>query len=300
MPYEKYTTSERQERFEPITDREFETLIRKLKNPEGAREMWTKGLNKLLKAVSEKTNNELGTNLLNPDGTIRMNSFKKGEGGPYKNEGEFKKDKHFVEEMDKKWSRKSGQTAAEFLEEREFRHGSLWEKAVTIVFNKILKSNFIAARASRFDDYANGIDTLIIDKETGEVICAFDEVSAEKESEIDKNKCKKVEEKNESGGAKIKYGITFEEGKLIKGAIDNIPVFSLRLSGSELIETLQKMNFDSLKKMDESELKLFDKLMLSMEKQIEGFQDIKIIKDKKDNLLKSLKKMKDLKEIFKN
>lgn len=300
MPYEKYTENKKQERFEPITDKEFEKLIEKLKNPEKAKETWKSGLNKLLENVSKKTNGELETTLLDSDGTIRMNSFRKGEGGPYQNEGELKDDKRFVKEMEKKWSQELNQTIEEFLENREWKHGSLWEKAVTVIFNKILKSDFIAVRASKFDDYHNGIDTLIIDKDTGEVICAFDEVSAEEESEIDINKHKKVEEQNEKGGAEIKYGITFKEGKPIKESIKNVPVFSLRLSGEELLDVLQKINFNSLEEISESELELFDKLMLSLEKQIEEFKDIEIIKNRKENILESLKKMKNRKDALEN
>ncbi len=172
--------------YEPITERRFKEIIKsELESPEGMIELWVKELNNSLKNISKKTNDkynkainndneEYDTRLVNIDDTIMVESFQKSEGGPYMREDkEFKKDKKKVKELEKKWHK----------EEKEKNFGELWEKAKTVILNKIIGTEFIVVRASKHDDYENGVDNIIINKETGNVVCAFDEVSAEEGTE---------------------------------------------------------------------------------------------------------------------
>ena len=299
-------------KYEPITEKRFREIIgSELESPEGVIELWVKKLNNSLENISEKTNGEYkvainsddeeyGTRLVDIDGTIMIESFQKSEGGPYMREDkEFKKDKKKVKELEKKWHK----------EEKEKNFGELWEKAKTVILNKIIGTGFIVVRASKHDDYENGVDNVIIDKEAGNVVCAFDEVSAEEGTEKEAEKSEKVEEKNKKGGATIKYGITVnEENKIIKKEIKNIPVFYLRLSGRDLVKTLSKMNFKS-EKPSEIELEVFGNLINSLKGQLEELKNKDIPEDENKEAVKamivnakkfekSLEKMKECRKGF--
>jgi pyruvate dehydrogenase complex dehydrogenase (E1) component len=101
------------------------------------------------------------------------------------------------------------------------------------VFHRILGREFVVASASVYDDYFNGIDTVLVDKETGDVICALDEVHDEEGRARHQKKIESIIKTAKKGGAKIKYGITFEKddktgaNKLVQKTISNIPKFYL-------------------------------------------------------------------------
>ena len=64
--------------------------------------------------------------------------------------------------------------------QQEAKDPNLTEMSLTLLLNKFLKKDFIVARASSYDDYNNGIDNVLIDKTSGEVLCGFDEVMVKK------------------------------------------------------------------------------------------------------------------------
>lgn len=297
-----YNTNETEKSFtshEKMTEQKFREIIEsELGCSENIIEAWVKNLNEYLKNISEEINTEYNiainsdgedrdTRLVNADGTIMVESFQKSEGGPYaKEDDKFKKDKKKVKILEEKWHK----------EEREKNFGELWEKAITVILNKIIGTEFIVVRASKYDDYMNGIDTIIIDKETGNVVCAFDEVITEEGTEKEAGKFEKVEEKNKKGGTTIKYGITVnEENKIIKKEINNIPVFCLRLSGRDLVNTLNKMNLKN-KEISEIEMDVFNNLNNSLKEQLAELKNKNIVKDAMKNNLDgfeySLKKWK--------
>lgn len=269
---------------ESITQTKFKEIIgSKLEDPEKVLERWVKNLKNSLKKISKKTNSEYNvainnegeernTTLLNEDGTIRMNAFSIGEGGPYKKED--KSDKEYIEYLEKEWEEEEGWSE----EKKEKNFGELWEKAKTVILNKVIGSEFIVARASKYDDYKNKVDNVIVDGEN--IVCAFDEVSAEKGTEKEAEKSEKVERKNEKGGATIKYGITVnEEKQIIKKEIKNIPVFYLRLSGRDLVKLLHRMDYES-KEPSEIELNVFDDLIDSLKEQLEELENKEISENK--------------------
>ena len=105
-----------------------------------------------------------------------------------------------------------------------------WEKAAVILMAR-LAPEFLVARASAYDDYKNGVDNIILDKETGDIICAFDEVRDEPGGQRQKKKAADLL-KYARRGATIKYGLGFEKDetgarKLIRKEIKNIPKFYL-------------------------------------------------------------------------
>ncbi len=158
------------------------------------------------------------------------------------------------------------------------------EKAVVILFHKILGSEFLVVRASTHDDYVNGIDTIIVDSKTQKVIGAFDEVKGEEIFKRNREKKEKVLKYAKKGGARLKYGVNLEkdpqsgEQKLVKKEIRNLPLFLISLTKEELREMLSGMNYQFENKASEVELKVFNQLMASFEEQI------KILEAEKGNI----------------
>ena len=65
---------------------------------------------------------------------------------------------------------------AKWKENKKKEKNSQMEMVVTALLHKVLGDRYFIVRTSEFDDYHNGIDNIIIDKQTGAVVCAFDEV----------------------------------------------------------------------------------------------------------------------------
>ena len=127
---------------------------------------------------------------------------------------------------------------AKHREKKEASKSNQAEMIITALLHKVLKERFLVVRASVFDDYKHGIDNLILDKETGAVICAFDEV-LENEGDKERGAMKKIEKIKRiavKGGTEAKYGVALKEQKLVRSSARNIPVFYLTLESKDLIE----------------------------------------------------------------
>jgi hypothetical protein len=125
---------------------------------------------------------------------------------------------------------REGQLNAEELrQERLQSTGEKLEILAYAVFSRNIGEQFIVARSAPHDD-RNGVDTILLDRETGNLVCAFDEVGDTTGQAYEK-KLSVVQDKNKKGGASLKYGlgITQHEGKkeVIKTSAKNIPLFYL-------------------------------------------------------------------------
>lgn len=162
----------------------------------------------------------------------------------------------------------------EFRKNKENNPSAQLEKAITGLLHKVLGSEFMVMRSSDYDDYFYGIDNVIVNRETGDVICAFDEVHDEKDGKRQLKKIKKIKDVAGRGGATLKYGITFEKdevtgkNKLVKKSIKNIPVFYLGLSSKELSGLVSRMDFSSGSEANSFELEIFGNLVESLKGQI--------------------------------
>ena len=47
--------------------------------------------------------------------------------------------------------------------------------AIMVLLHKMLKDDFVVLRSAKRDDYAGGVDMLIVNRKTGAVICAIDD-----------------------------------------------------------------------------------------------------------------------------
>ncbi|MFH1822266.1 MAG: hypothetical protein ABH830_01040 [Patescibacteria group bacterium] len=266
----------------------FETTTKeKPKRPEN----YFEELNNLLKQISEEINNNLkeqqedDTKLVNDDCSINMGDFTKVHQAE-----KIDRDEKYVKEQIKRFApdpkNKSVQTFYKTTDENKIikawqenkkrSDGSLTEMAITSILYKFLKDKFVVVRSSKFDDYHNGVDNLIVDKETGEVICAFDAIRIG-DSDNDKirfrDKIMRISDKISEGGINVDYGLTYtkdnekNEMKLTKTALKNVPIFCFGLFKEELSKLLSEMNYDINTKPNEAELNIFKKLMKNLDGQ---------------------------------
>ncbi len=277
-------------------------------------------LDKLMFQLSEKVNNDLGEEILAPDASVNLKKWETVYG-----EEEIGDDERMIKNKRLMWSAATNEGTQKFykqqygwkeeggelvqkivnkyLENRESSNPALLEKAVMVVFHKILGEKFLVMRSSVHDDYENGVDNIFVNKETGDVICAFDEVHGEaKHGRIDDKKAKMIR-KAHDGGADIKYGLTFEEGgkKLVKKQIENVPDFYLSLEPQDLQNLLANLNPDLNSRPSEVELKVFDDFILSLEEQAGVLSDAAIpskVKKNVDSFKKSLVEIKKLRSNF--
>jgi hypothetical protein len=149
-------------------------------------------------------------------------------------------------------------------EESLLTDGERFEVLKTIVFHKFLNEKFIIVRASFYDDVFNHVDNLIVEKETGNIVCAFDEVSAISGPEFIKKQERFL--RNNIKGAKVKYGILSTKDGLIKGKIENIPIFYLALPPEHINEGIR--NIASLEEISDYEEKIWSYFVTTLQSQI--------------------------------
>lgn len=132
---------------------------------------------------------------------------------------------------------------AKHREKKEISKSNQAEMAITALLHKVLKERFLVVRTSMFDDYKNGIDNLILDKETGAVICAFDEV-LENDGDRNRGASKKIEKIKKSavlGGTRAKYAVALANEKIVRAQARNIPVFYLALESKDLTDLTEDL-----------------------------------------------------------
>lgn len=124
--------------------------------------------------------------------------------------------------------------------------GGVWEMLATSILHKNLSNDFIVARTSEYDDARYGVDNIILDRETGHIVCAFDEIGSIAGKRFEEKKNKVLEKNWQKGGTDLKYGISFEEkaGKkeLKKCSVYQIPLLYFALSEEEIKKILNDPN----------------------------------------------------------
>jgi len=154
------------------------------------------------------------------------------------------------------------------------RVGEKLEMLKTAIFNKFLGEEFIVARSNMIDDIDNGVDNVILERTTSNLVCAFDEV-ADISGPIYQEKAAKILEKNvDHSGASLKYGLGLDlkTKKFVPTALENIPIFYLALPEEYINELIKTFN-RSVKSQEET--KLFSYFISSLQTQIKAL-DLKI------------------------
>jgi hypothetical protein len=184
---------------------------------------------------------------------------------------EAKSHEHLVATQEEAFSQEAGKNLIDWRRDKEKNPASLTEMALTVMLHKFLKDHFIVARSSSFDDYNNGVDQVLVYKETGEVVCGIDEVAVNP-SDKDGGAKKAVKLGNimAKGGAHIKYGAKLDNGQLVRAEVKNIPAFYMSLGRDELGELLASIKQDQAE-ISAVEEKIFSRLIESLESQTKNF-----------------------------
>jgi len=243
-------------------------------NFENRAERGEEGLRKQLKEIAA----ELKESGIGVDDECRINME------AYRNEPKYAnsvvKDKAEVADMEKTWKEQEKRASAGIIDakthDKKNRSGEQMEMFKTALFNKAIGGKFFVLRSSRFDDYKHGIDNIIVEKETGAVVGAFDEVVS-RDGELDKGS--KIRAINGTKGGYLKYGVGLENGKATKQENARIPLFYLALTYKELENAISSFESDQ-ENLSELEKKLLKKLADSVKEQIEPISKIGMLKNK--------------------
>ncbi len=237
-------------------------------------------LDSLLLKLSEKINNDNGQ-ILNFDGTILI-------------EDEF--DNRMINEQEKAFYH--GKTSKEeWQRKNELKESNLAEKAITLLLNKGLGEQFTVVRASLYDDYNNGVDNVIVDKKSGNVVCGFDDVLGHVGDDGKEKKAKKIEEKMKRGGVNLKYGLSLNQKKLEICRQKNLPAFYISLSKEEL-NSIGKIFQKNEEKISKTERDILTKWINSMQDQVNYYDKIKLEKNLKNNLENFKTSINDMKSLI--
>jgi hypothetical protein len=169
---------------------------------------------------------------------------------------------------------------AHWREAKEKDKNTKLEMLVTLIFRKVLGGDYIVMRASAYDDYVNGVDNIIVNKKTGQIICAFDDVHDRKEGDsiaaknakiIEKAKLKKDKKgRTVSGGTNLKYAVTTtHDGKVIRASFSNIPIFYVAMIRQDLEEAFSKIDWSNPDTTSAEEKTLFTKFASGILQQAE-------------------------------
>lgn len=261
-------------------------------NIEKPKKPWEK-LRDLMSSISREVNSfakeEYGVReLVDEHGSIDIDRFIGAPGYP---DVRLIKDKEEVYKREVEWSGARDEEVRKFYaseygaeterdivrihsQNKEREKNGQMEMFVAALFHKILKDDFLIVRASAYDDYINGIDTVMVNKKTGDIICAFDEVHDHEEGNRADEKVEKIKKKAKKGGSMLSHGVVIENEKMVRREIKNLPVFFLSLSTKDLEDVLQNMNYGM--EVSEKEIEIFNSFLLSLEDQKEMLLEEKI------------------------
>ncbi len=156
-------------------------------------------------------------------------------------------------------------------EEKIKTRGEQFEMLKTALFSKFLE-DFYVLRTSKYDDVIHHLDNILIDKETGRVVCAIDEVTVKYEDKRLREKERKILDMNFRGGGCLDFGLEVktEAGKpKIKVAkLQKIPVFYLPLSFRAVEEGIKEF-IPSKDKYSAKEVEIFAFLIRKLSTQIQ-------------------------------
>ncbi len=230
-----------------------------------------------LKSLAENINERYGE-ILESNGRIKITD-----------EADFK----FIEIKEKAWAQESGLSLEDYRNKKEASSNSLAEQAITLSLAKVLGPRFLSVRSSAWDDYENGVDNLLLDLETGSVVCGFDEIVEGYGQDGGAKKEKKIMDKFVRGGSFVQYGIKSvgESGKeVVISKQTNLPTFFVSLTKDELSDLLENINKPEI---SESEKKVIGEMLSSLEYQV-GLMNDKSASVDNNRLAENLGRANDL------
>lgn len=225
----------------------------------------TKKLKNFVESAAAETRNRYNIPLL-PNGRIDMQAF-----------ASVYKDIFLDNEIIKNWQQDwYGTTNPEEIENKALAtDGEKLEMLAYAIFYKKLNNRFIVARSSVYDDIKNKADTLILDRETGGLVCAFDEVGDTSGAEYQRKQKAVLERNRDKQGVNLKYGLRLEknndEMKFSLGEVRNVPIFYIALPKDRIEKGIANF-LPSEKESSEFEERLFQYFIASIDAQIKGLE----------------------------
>ncbi len=172
-------------------------------------------------------------------------------------------DRRLIKEYEAKWH--PDIPAEDIAGKKKETSGEKLEILITALFAKFLGDKFIVVRSSLYDDVKNGIDNVVLEKESGTLICAFDEIANISDSDYEEKR-DKILTKNRKGGVKLKYGIKIKDDKVKLAEGTGVPIFYLALPEKHLEEGIKEF-MPSFGEKSEYEINLFKYFLSSIENQ---------------------------------
>jgi uncharacterized Zn finger protein (UPF0148 family) len=255
--------------------------------------------------VNARAEKECGIKgLLNPDGTISMEGFAAENGGIY-SQAEVDRDladvygnevSNSVSHGLKYGSPEQQARVKDWQESREKSKSNQVEMVIMVLLHKILSEEFLVVRSAKLDDYASGVDMLIVNRKTGAVICAIDDVH--KEGEDDSKKAEKTRRIADKGGTTVRYGLASRNNELKRTKLEHVPVFYLGLNSEQFNELLNAMGSGIGSAASAKEIEIFSQFVQALETQKDGIASLILkSKDLRNNITQLGSSIKRLKQI---
>lgn len=170
--------------------------------------------------------------------------------------------------------------------------GSQMELLAMAMFHKFFSQDFMVVRASTFDDYKNGIDMILVNRKTGAVICAFDDVIGHQGSHHLDRKNETIQEIIGGDGATLRYGfqIRGRHGKpeIEEKELAHLPIFCLQFSPQEFCEMFQSLDSDPKGKPSDKEIEMMKKILAGLESQCQKLLALGPIPQVRENIKLSI------------
>ena len=180
--------------------------------------------------MSQRANKEHGSKIMDESGAVIM------EG----NDSNFHKE--IVEAKEQVWAGENGLSLDDWRKKRESNASNIAEMAVVSLLDKFFGDRFLVVRASSYDDYEYGVDNILVDKETGAVICGFDQVVGMGKDDGGSKKRSKMERILLKGGTKLEYGLALDEDKkIVRKKLSSIPAFFIGITKNDLSLLLSEL-----------------------------------------------------------
>lgn len=224
----------------------------------------------LLKHRVDDYNKMIGRVWLNEDGAVKLFAH---PDRPF--------DEKMINAQEAQWAKEKGKTVEAWRADKEKDPANLTEMALTLMLQKILPDRFLVVRAASYDDYNNFVDQLILDRESGDVICGIDEVVERDAYKGPNKKEAKIRHQMEKGGFKVKYGVKFEKGELKEQSLKNIPAFYLSISKDSLAKLVANLEQE---KVSLEEKEIFTFLRQSLLSQLDSYKDINLNLAMRENI----------------
>lgn len=196
-------------------------------------------------------------------------------------ETSMEEDRELVKMQEQQWATEVGKTVDKWREDKEKNPANLTEIAISLSLQRLLPENFLVVRAYSYDDYNNGVDQLIINRATGQVVCGIDEVIDRQGNSGPNKKEEKVRRKIIQGGVSVKYGALVQGGALKLGALKNIPAFYLSLDKTELTDLCAALSKEETTTFEKNLLK---RLREDLYNQIRTYSALPLSKNLRTNI----------------